>query len=300
MNTLFYLYLSLLLITGTALWAIISLPKQYLFKAFYIPIVMVTVLLLYYTYNGILGYATKEDPPEIIQYIYHVVNKDTDTIYLLLIEPQQTEPRLYTLPWNKELEEKLKGNQEARGQGVVVYGKLKRGNDQIETTDQKWIWYDMAPAEVMPKNYNEDENVETSENGIELIKSFEGRRLVAYQDSVGVWTIGYGHTKTAHEGRLIIKSTADRLLAEDLVEFEKYIDTLVKVPLTQNQFDALVSWTFNLGPGNLKESTMLRKLNYGDYESVPEEMRRWNKAGGEVLEGLVRRREAEAELFGTS
>ena len=297
MDMLFYLYLSLLLITGTALWAIISLPKQYLFKAFYIPIVMITVLLLYYTYNGILGYATKEDPPEIIQYIYHVTNRDTNEIFLLLIEPQQREPRLYALPWNKELEEKLKGNQEARGEGVVVYGKLKRGNDQIDTTDQKWIWYDMAPAEVMPKNYNEDEDVNTSLNGIELIKDFEGRRLVAYQDSVGVWTIGYGHTKTAHEDKLIIKSTADRLLAEDLAEFEKYVDTYVTVALTQNQFDALVSWTFNLGPGNLKESTMLKKLNQGLYAEVPDEMRRWNKAGGKVLEGLIRRREAEAKLF---
>ena len=153
MNTLFYLYLSLLLITGTALWAIASLPKMYLFKAFYIPIVLVTVLLLYFTYNAILGYATREDPPEIVQYIYHITNKDTNQIFLLLIEPQQTEPRLYTLPYNKELEEKLKGNKKARGEGVVVYGKLKRGSDEINTTDQKWIWYDMAPAEVMPKNY---------------------------------------------------------------------------------------------------------------------------------------------------
>jgi len=297
MDTLFYLYLSLLIIAGTALWAIISIPKHYLFKAFYIPVVMVTVLLLYYTYNGILGYATAEDPPEITQYIYHITNKDTNQIFLLLIEPQQTEPRLYTLPYNKELEEKLKGNKKARGEGVVVYGKLKRGSDEINTTDQKWIWYDMAPAEVMPKNYNEDEKVETSENGVELIKSFEGRRLVAYQDSVGVWTIGYGHTKTAHEGRLIIKSTANRLLVEDISEFEKYVDTYVTVALTQNQFDALVSWTFNLGPGNLRESTLLKKLNQGLYDEVPTEIRRWNKAGGEVLEGLVRRRDAEAEMF---
>ena len=86
----------------------------------------------------------------------------------------------------------------------------------------------------------------------------------------------------------------------NLVEFEKYVEKYVTVSLTQNQFDALVSWTFNLGPGNLKESTMLKKLNQGLYEEVPDEMRRWNKAGGEVLEGLVRRRDAEAELFGTS
>ena len=299
---IFYLYLSLLLIAGTALWAIISMPKQYMFKAFYIPIVMVTVLLLYYTYNGILGYATREDPPEIIQYIYHITNKDTDTIFLLVIEPKETEPRLFALPWNKQLEEKLKGNQKARGEGVVVYGKLKRqGNDNVNTTDQKWIWYDMAPAEIMPKwQDSEDENMETSQNGIELIKEFEGRRLVAYQDSVGIWTIGYGHTKDVWEERLIIKSTADRLLAEDIAEFEKYVDNLVDVPLTQNQFDALVAWTFNLGPTNLNESTMLRKLNEGDYGSVPEEMRRWNKAGGKVLQGLVRRRNAEAELFDTA
>ena len=299
MSMIFYLYLSLLLIAGTALWAIVSMPKHYMFKAFYIPIVMVTVLLLYYTYNGILGYATREDPPEIIQYIYHTTNKDTNTIFLLVIEPKETEPRMFALPWNKELEEKLKGNQKARGEGVVVYGKLKRqGNDNVNTTDQKWIWYDMAPAELVPKWLeSEDKNMETSQNGIELIKEFEGRRLVAYQDSVGVWTIGYGHTKDVWEDRLIIKSTADRLLAEDLAEFEKYVDNLVDVPLTQNQFDALVAWTFNLGPTNLSESTLLKKLNAGDYDAVPFEMKRWNKAGGEVLKGLVRRREAEAALF---
>ena len=105
MSMIFYLYLSLLLIAGTALWAIVSMPKHYMFKAFYIPIVMVTVLLLYYTYNGILGYATREDPPEIIQYIYHITNKDTNTKFLLGIEPKESEPRMFALPWNKELEE---------------------------------------------------------------------------------------------------------------------------------------------------------------------------------------------------
>ena len=293
---IFLLYLSLLLIAGTALWAIISLPKQYLFKAFYIPIVLVTVLLLYYTYHGILGYATKEDPPEVMQYLHHETNRDTDLIYLLIVAQGKDEPRMYVLPYNEELEKKLKANGEARGIGIQVYGKLLKSRKGEENRGE-WIWYDMAPSELMPKNYNEDEDVETSENGIELIKDFEGRRLVAYQDSVGVWTIGYGHTKTAHEDKLIIKSTADRLLAEDLAEFEKYVDTYVTVALTQNQFDALVSWTFNLGPGNLKESTMLKKLNQGLYAEVPDEMRRWNKAGGKVLEGLIRRREAEAKLF---
>ena len=142
-----------------------------------------------------------------------------------------------------------------------------------------------------------DDSMKTSEVGKELIKEFEGCRQVAYQDSVGVWTIGYGHTKDVYEGQLVIKKTCDKLLEEDLDEFESYVNKLVKVELNQNQFDALVAWTFNLGPTNLNESTMLRKLNYGDYESVPDEMRRWNKAGGEVLNGLVRRRDAEANLF---
>ena len=144
-----------------------------------------------------------------------------------------------------------------------------------------------------------DNSMKTSGIGIELIKEFEGCRQVAYQDSVGVWTIGYGHTKDVYEGQLVIKKTCETMLAEDLEEFENYVESYVKVELSQNQFDALVAWTFNLGPGNLSESTMLKKLNEGDYESVPDEMRRWNKAGGEVLNGLVRRRDAEAELFST-
>ena len=96
---------------------------------------------------------------------------------------------------------------------------------------------------------------------------------------------------------MCIEKTCDRYLAEDIQEVEEYIEKLVEVPLTQNQYDALVSWTFNLGLYNLKESTLLRKLNYGDYEVVPEEMKKWIYVGDEVLEGLIRRREAEAALF---
>ena len=142
-----------------------------------------------------------------------------------------------------------------------------------------------------------DNSMKTSGIGIELIKEFEGCRQVAYQDSVGVWTIGYGHTKDVYEGQLVIKKTCETMLAEDLEEFEDYVESYVKVELSQNQFDALVAWTFNLGPGNLSESTMLKKLNEGDYDAGPDEMRRWNKAGGEVLNGLVRRRDPEAGLF---
>ena len=291
----FILYISILIITVTALWVIIAYPKNYLFKGIFVPLLIVVSLSVYFTYNAILGYATKQDPPEVVRYLFHAANKDTGVIFVLMVGTNKDEPRLYNMEWNEELEKKLAQAQKASQQGVVVYGKLKqtRGGDKNKG---EWIWYDMAPSEVWPKD-SEDENMETSQNGIELIKEFEGRRLVAYQDSVGVWTIGYGHTKDVWEERLIIKSTADRLLAEDLAEFEKYVDNLVEVPLTQNQFDALVAWTFNLGPTNLSESTLLKKLNAGDYDAVSSEMKRWNKAGGEVLEGLVRRRAAEATLF---
>ena len=136
-----------------------------------------------------------------------------------------------------------------------------------------------------------------SENGLELIKHFEGCELEAYRCAADVVTIGYGHTKTAEEGMVIDQAEADRLLAWDIEEFEEYVRYAVEVQLNQDQFDALVSWTFNLGNGNLRSSTMLRVLNDYRYEEVPAQMKRWNKAGGKVLEGLIRRREAEANLF---
>ena len=138
-----------------------------------------------------------------------------------------------------------------------------------------------------------------SNKGIELIKQFEGCRLKAYQDSVGVWTIGYGHTEGVEEGMEISQHQADIMLGSDLVKYANYINEYVTVSLNQNQFDALTSWVYNLGPGNLKSSTMLKVLNEGSYDDVPFQIKRWNKAGGKVLKGLVRRREAEAELFAT-
>ena len=133
--------------------------------------------------------------------------------------------------------------------------------------------------------------------GIELIKHFEGCELSSYHCAAGVVTIGYGHTLTAEEGQEITQEEAEELLCKDLEEFEHYINQYVEAELTQNQFDALVAWTFNLGPGNLKESTLLKRLNEGDFDDVPNQIRRWTKAGGKELPGLVRRREAEALLF---
>jgi len=133
--------------------------------------------------------------------------------------------------------------------------------------------------------------------GLALIKKFEGCRLEAYYCSGGVLTIGYGHTGGVKESDTITQEEAEKLLRADVFKFEEYVEDNVMVELDQSQFDALVAWTFNLGPGNLRESTMLKKLNNADYESVPFEMRRWNKAGGKTLDGLIRRRNAEALLF---
>ena len=137
----------------------------------------------------------------------------------------------------------------------------------------------------------------TGRDGVELIRHFEGCRFDAYLCPAGVWTIGYGHTADVKEGDRIDQEAAEAFLIEDLETFEQAVTRLVEVPLTQQQFDALVSWTFNLGAGNLAESTLLKKLNNYQYAEVPEQMMRWVRAGGKVLEGLVRRRAAEAALF---
>lgn len=144
--------------------------------------------------------------------------------------------------------------------------------------------------------------MQTSEKGIALIKQFEGCKLTAYQDSVGVWTIGYGWTqpvdgKPIRAGMTIKQETAERLLKTGLVSYESDVSRMVKVGLTQGQFDALVSFTYNLGARSLSTSTLLRKLNAGDYAGAADEFLRWNKAGGKVLNGLTRRREAERALF---
>lgn len=133
--------------------------------------------------------------------------------------------------------------------------------------------------------------------GLELIKTFEGLELNAYKCAAGVWTIGYGHTKSVQEGMVISEDTANDMLMEELVEYENYVNTLVTVPLSQNQFDALVSWVYNLGSSNFQASTMLKVINANDMVNVPAQIMRWNKAGGKVLEGLTRRRQAEADLF---
>ena len=142
-----------------------------------------------------------------------------------------------------------------------------------------------------------NDDLKTSQEGISLIKSFEGCELTAYRCSADVPTIGYGHTAGVSDGDTCTQEEAETMLADDLVEFEDYVKNYVESELQQNEFDALVAWTYNLGPANLKESTMLKELNSGNFEEVPRQMKRWNRAGGEVLDGLIRRREAESLLF---
>lgn len=136
-----------------------------------------------------------------------------------------------------------------------------------------------------------------SQKGIDLIKLYEGCKLFAYRDSVGVVTIGYGHTKDVKMGQAITQKQAEDFLREDIVSVEKFLN-LLGINFTQNQFDALCSWTFNLGIGNLKSSTMCKKMMTGaSDEEVTDQLIKWHNAGGKPLLGLMKRRAAEANMF---
>ena len=145
----------------------------------------------------------------------------------------------------------------------------------------------------------------TSEKGIRLIKQFEGCRLTAYPDpgtGGDPWTIGYGWThpidgKPVKPGMTIDQETADRLLKTGLVSYENDVLKLVRVKLTKGQFDALVSFAYNVGSRALSTSKLLKKLNAGDIKGAADEFLRWNKAGGKEMPGLTKRRKAEREVF---
>ena len=145
--------------------------------------------------------------------------------------------------------------------------------------------------------HGENKNMNISKEGLALIKRFEGCELKAYRCPANVLTIGYGVTKNVTEDMEITQQEADDMLDEELIEYTGYINDMVKVPLAQSQFDALSAWIYNLGPTNFKDSTLLKVLNEEKYAEVPQQIKRWNKANGQVLDGLVRRREAEALLF---
>ena len=137
-----------------------------------------------------------------------------------------------------------------------------------------------------------------SAEGLDKLKEWEGCVLHPYKDAAGLLTIGVGHLIQPSEtfGTITLDHALD-ILANDLIRFEEAVNKYVTVPLEQNQFDALVSFAFNVGVGAFKSSTLLKKLNVGFYESIPDQMLRWTKAGGKKLDGLVTRRKNEIELW---
>ncbi len=142
----------------------------------------------------------------------------------------------------------------------------------------------------------------TSEAGLKLIKQFEGLRLKAYRCPAGIWTIGYGHTSAAgapevRDGMRISREEAETILKRDLGQFENAVSSMVKVPMTENQFDTLVSFAFNCGIAALRRSTLLKRVNAGAIDAIPAELMKWTRAEGKELPGLVRRRRAEAALW---
>lgn len=141
-----------------------------------------------------------------------------------------------------------------------------------------------------------------SENGIEFIRQLEGEKLTAYPDIVGIWTIGVGHTgfvdgKPVARDMAITKEKSKELLTADLKRFESAVNDAVKVTLTQNQFDALVSLAFNIGEGAFARSTLVNKLNAGDKKGAAEQFLVWKNAGGRVSQGLLNRRQKEKAMF---
>lgn len=139
-----------------------------------------------------------------------------------------------------------------------------------------------------------------SQSGIDLIKGFEGYSDKPYLDTAGVWTIGFGHTEgiTRHTPP-ITKEQGEKLLIADLADAETAVNRLVDVPLSQNQYDALVSLVFNIGAENFRKSTLLRMINTGQHHKAPEQFKRWVFAGGQPSEGLAKRRLQESALYQT-
>ncbi len=148
-----------------------------------------------------------------------------------------------------------------------------------------------------PRNVIPAKPKRTNSNGLRLIKSFEGLRLSAYQDAAGVWTIGYGTTRNVRPGMTISEANAEAFLQQDLVRFEQSINDALQVPVNDNQFSALSCFTYNVGPGAFRSSTLLKMLNQRDVYGAADQFPRWNKAGGRPLAGLTRRRQAERLLF---
>ena len=171
---------------------------------------------------------------------------------------------------------------------------------QVDATDQLIAIASDTVADMLGIAVDSVKHVSTA--GINLICSFEGLKLKAYDDGVGVWTIGFGTTIYPNgikvkKGDTCTTEQAKAYMAHDLKKFESAVNSAVTVPINQNQFDALVSLTYNIGTGAFKESTLLKKLNAGDCRGASAQFAVWNKGGGRVMQGLVNRRAVERELF---
>jgi GH24 family phage-related lysozyme (muramidase) len=167
---------------------------------------------------------------------------------------------------------------------------INKANPHILGRDQGWF-------KTWSQSGKQEDDLQPA---VDLIKRFEGLRLEAYLCPAGVWTIGYGHTgPNVKAGLKITQLDAEALLLSDIERFARAVDTWIKVDLTNNQRCALISFTFNVGIGALQESTLRKRLNNGEdpVKVAMEELPRWNKGDGKILEGLVRRRRAEVELF---
>ena len=146
------------------------------------------------------------------------------------------------------------------------------------------------------------ESMSVSNKGVDLICEFEGKQLIAYDDGVGIWTIGFGTIKYPNgvrvkKGDTCTLEQAKEYMRHDLIEFEYTVNSSVKVPLNQNQFDALVSLAYNIGSSAFKSSTLVKKLNTGDYQGAADQFNVWINAGGKRMQGLVNRRDREKLLF---
>ena len=156
-----------------------------------------------------------------------------------------------------------------------------------------------APTDAVPPDVPEPRAhiTKTNQEGLKLVQSFEGLYLEAYKDPVGVWTIGWGATEGVREGMKITVAQAEKMLQDELEKFEAAVAEAVKVQLNDNQFSALVSFSYNLGARSLFESILLQLLNEGKFQEAADQFPRWDKAGGQSLLGLSRRRRAERALF---
>ena len=206
--------------------------------------------------------------------------------------------------YNAEVEV-LQDNLDVMGYSVTVDGYFGKATEKAvkEFQSDNNLVADGIVGKATFSKIEEIINATTVVHSFQLVNTeiphhFEACKLTAYYCPANVLTIGWGSTGShVYEGMTITQQEADELFVKDQKRFVDAVNNLVKVPLTQNQFDSLVSFVYNIGGGDFKSSTLLRKLNYGDYAGAADELLRWNRGGGKVLAGLTRRRKSERHYF---